>query len=88
MIRPVVAKLLRGVSAQRLIPRTEKGRTAAYGVLIPDEEMRDAIATGRDVLVRKTPLPESCRTLAEDLQELVDKGIVAPHAAEAVFSDL
>ena len=50
-IRRVISGILRGISSQRLLARAGgKGRVAAYGVLLPDDEMRRAIADGRDFM--------------------------------------
>lgn len=76
--RRILAEKLRGVCAQRLLERTDgKGRVAAYGVLVPDDQMRDAIAQGRDIFDRKTPLPDGCRTIAEDIKKLHSEGIIS-----------
>lgn len=57
--------------SQRLLPRKDgKGRVAAYGVLLPDDEMRKAILEGRDVFKRVSPLPDGCRTLDDSIEHL------------------
>ncbi|HIJ72595.1 MAG TPA: Flp pilus assembly complex ATPase component TadA [Candidatus Hydrogenedentes bacterium] len=78
-----LAGVLRAVSAQILLPRADgAGRVAAYGVLIPDEEMRQAIAEGRDFMSRKSPMPEGCQTIAEDVERLRNEGTITPETAE------
>jgi len=75
--RRILAEKLRGVCAQMLLERADgKGRIAVYGVLIPDDQMRKAIAEGRDVFDRKTPLPDGCRTIAEDIEKLHSEGVI------------
>jgi len=81
LYRRMLARVLRAVSAQILLPRAGgKGRVPAYGILIPDEEMRQAIAEGRDFMERRTPWPEGCQTIAEHLQRLLGEGIVSEEA--------
>ena len=81
--RKALARVLRGVSAQVLLPAKDKpGRTVAYGVLIPDDEMRAAIVEGRDVLARRSPLPEGCRTLDQDIERLANEGKVSQEVAD------
>jgi len=76
--------LLRAVSAQILLPRADgAGRGAAYGVLIPDDEMRQAIAEGRDFMSRKSPMPEGCQTIADDVERLRNEGIITAEKALA-----
>ena len=84
-----LAHYLRGVSTQRLLPRPDDmGRTAAYGVLIPDDEMRRAIAEGGDFMARETPMPEGCQTLAEDIERLRQDGAITDAVADAHIASL
>ena len=76
-----LAGSLRAVCAQVLVPAVKGGRVAAYGVIVPDAEMREAIAEGRDFRARHTPWPEGCRTLAEDIERLRIEGIIPDEAA-------
>ena len=77
VFRRRLAEILSGVSAQILLPRADgKGRVAAYGVLIPDDEMRQAIAEARNIFDRKTPLPQGCQSLSEDIENLFRQGII------------
>ncbi len=85
--RKALAHVLRGVSAQRLMPTADgKTRVAAYGVLIPDDEMREAIAEGRDFMARKTPWPEGCQTMAEHIQQLLAEGTIDEATAKRVLA--
>jgi twitching motility protein PilT len=45
--RRLVADLLRGVVAQRLLPRAPTGRVPLYELLLPDEALRAALREGR-----------------------------------------
>ena len=76
--RRILAEKLRGVCSQRLLPRADgKGLTAAYGILIPDDEMRKAIIEKRDISKRKTPLPKNCQTMNEYIKQLCQDGIIS-----------
>ncbi len=79
-----LAGALRAVTCQYLLPRAGgKGRVAAYGVLVPDEETRQAIVEGRNLRERTAPPPAGCRTLAEDIGRLSNEGVVSEEAAAA-----
>ncbi|MFC1677870.1 type IV pilus twitching motility protein PilT [Planctomycetota bacterium] len=87
--RRILSEKLRGVCAQVLLERADgKGRVAAYGVLIPDEKMRKAIAQGRDVFDRKTPLPQGCRTIAQDIENLCREGIIDQETRDKALIEL
>jgi hypothetical protein len=67
---------------QKLLPLAGKpGVTAAYGVLAPDKEMKRAIAEGRDVNDRTSPMPPGCQTLADDIRRLQADGLIAEQTA-------
>jgi twitching motility protein PilT len=81
--RRLLSRHLRAVLSQVLLQRADRpGRVPAYGLLLPDEAMRRAIAEGRDPFAGGGPLPDGCRTMAEDIRSLVDQGIVAPAVAD------
>lgn len=83
------ARALRIVTCQCLLPRTGgKGRVAAYGVLVPDEETRRAITEGADPRKRATPPPAGSRTLAEDIERLRKEGVVSEETAAAASAGL
>ncbi|GMU22927.1 MAG: twitching motility protein PilT [Phycisphaerae bacterium] len=85
--RRLLARHLRAVLAQVILPRADgPGRVPAYGLLLPDDAMREAIVEGHDVLDGSRPLPEGCRTLAEDVAHLRDEGIITPEAARVALS--
>ena len=75
--RQILAEKLRCACAQMLLERADgKGRVAAYGVLVPDDQMRKAIVEDHDIFDRKTPLPDGCRTIAEDIEKLHSEGVI------------
>jgi len=81
--RARLAAALRAVSVQTLLARSSgRGRAAAYGLLVPDKPMREAIAAGRDIHDRDTPLPEGCRALADDIRTLQSEGVITDQTAE------
>jgi twitching motility protein PilT len=82
-----LASVLRAVSVQRLLRKAGgKGRVAAYGVLIPDDDTRQAIVAGTDLKQRSAPLPEGCHTLADDIRRLREEGTVSADAAEEALT--
>ena len=87
VFRRALARTLRAVSVQRLIPAAEgKGVHAAYGLLIPDKEMRRAIAEGRDIFDRTAPLPDAFQTLADDVRQLRSDGKITEAAAKEILA--
>jgi len=83
------AEALRAVSAQVLLPKAAgKGRVAAYGVLVPDKQMRKAIAEGRDILERKDPLPKGCQRLADDIERLYDEKVITEESRNNALAEL
>ncbi|MFC1736959.1 ATPase, T2SS/T4P/T4SS family [Candidatus Hydrogenedentota bacterium] len=85
--RRALAGALRGISTQILLPKEAKGRTAAYAVLIPDDEMRRAMLEERDFMDRKT-LPEGSRTMAEDIEALRRDGVISDATATRALAGL
>jgi len=84
-----LAGVLRAVSVQRLFPKAhEKGVAAAYGVLIPDDETRQAIIDGTDLKKRATAPPPGCQTLAQDIERLRREGVISDETAESALADL
>jgi len=78
-----LARVLRAVSSQILVPAaSNKGRLAAMGVLIPDNEMRAAIANGSDFMTRRSPWPEGCQTMTGHLDDMVASGLITSEAAD------
>lgn len=88
-IRRQLSTILRCVSCQRLLPRAGgQGRVAAYGVLVPDDEMKNAITEGRDVLSRKTSLPDTCLSMKEEIERMASQGIITDETAKAYIETL
>jgi twitching motility protein PilT len=87
--RRELSRMLRCVSCQRLLPKASgQGRVAAYGVLVPDEEMRTAIAEGRDLLARRTPFPDGCISMAAEIRRMADDGTVSHQTASDYLAGL
>lgn len=82
-----LARGLGAVSAQRLLPAKKGGRLAAYGVLIPDEEMRSAIAECRDFIGRRSSLPPGCQTMIESIRALETSGSITPETAQKAIRE-
>jgi|TARA_B100000315_G_C14580397_1_gene590175 Tfp pilus assembly pilus retraction ATPase PilT len=86
--RKDLAKVLRCVSSQRLLPKIGGGREAAFGVLVPDDEMRGAIAEGRDVMDRKRGMPDGYRSISDDITRLRDEGVISKETATRTLGEL
>lgn len=88
-VRHALARVLRCVSCQRLLPKSVgPGRVAAYGVLLPDEEMKEAIAEGRDVLSRRSPMPDCCLSMRAEVERMAGEGIISEETAKAYLADM
>ena len=87
--RRELSRILRCVSCQRLLPKAAGGgRVAAYGVLAPDQEMRSAIAEGRDVLARRSPMPERCLDMRSEIERMARDGIISDETARIHLAEL
>lgn len=83
------AEALRCLTALKLFPKAEgPGRAAAYSVLVPDDEMRAAIAAGGDVFERKNPLPDGCRDFAASIRSLVEREVISKETARPGLAGL
>jgi len=83
------AEALRCLAALKLFPKAEgSGRVAAYSVLVPDDEMRAAIAGGRAVFERETPLPAGCQDFATSIGSLVERGVITEDVARQGLAEL
>ena len=84
-----LARYIEAVCAQKLLERADgKGQVAVYGVLIPDDQMRKAIAEGCDIFDRKTPLPDGCQTIAEDIEKLQREGVIDEKTMDKALNEL
>jgi twitching motility protein PilT len=86
--RKALAGILKCVSCQRLIPKVSGGRVAAFGVLVPDEEMKTAIAEGSDIYSRRKPLPDYCLSMRDEIYRMASEGIVGKDIAKAYLADV
>jgi twitching motility protein PilT len=81
------AQMLRAVSVQKLLRNASgKGRVAAYAVLTPDDETREAMLKGDDLRKRSKPLPKGCQTLADHIRRLEKEGLVTKETAEEALA--
>jgi twitching motility protein PilT len=86
VFQKALARALRMVvTTVLLIPAAGTGRIAAWGVLIPDAPMRDAIAAGTSVLDRAA-LPPGCQLLEQDVRRLATEGIVTKEEAHRALA--
>jgi twitching motility protein PilT len=87
--RSQLARSLRAVAAQQLIPAADdRGHVAAFGVLVPDDAMRQAIVSGNPILERDAALPEGCQSLRDDITRLVRDGAIAEADARGALAGL
>jgi twitching motility protein PilT len=85
-IRSQLGATLLGVIAQRLLPRIDGGRIAAFEVLLSTHAVRNLIREGKTEQLRNimvTGQRSGMYTLEDSLRRLVEQGIVSPEAAEA-----
>jgi twitching motility protein PilT len=86
--RRILAEKLLGVCTQILLERADgKGKVVACGVLIPDELMRKAILEERDVLDGRTLLPQGCKTIAQDIKQLCEEGLITQKTADSALAE-
>lgn len=89
IFRRHLSETLRVICAQVLLPHaTQPTRVPAYGVLIPDAEMRAAILAGADVAIRERPLPEGSLDISDDIDRLRRHGVISDEAARAALDSL
>lgn len=86
--RRELARVLRLVCAQVLLPARQGGRLAAYDVLVADQAMREAIAQGKPVLERSAPLPEGCQKFEQSIAALASAGEVEQQAVTAAMESI
>ncbi len=88
-IRTVLAEVLRAVVAQQLLRKKEKGRVAAFEVLIGSTALSNAIREGKTGLINnqiQTGKSRGMVSMDQSLGELLRGGIVTPgEALERAF---
>lgn len=87
-IAKALAKHVGALCCQKLLPGAKGGRVAAYAVLIPDAEMRKAIAEGRDPMVRESPMPPECQTMEQAIQHLLEQGDITAETAHEALAEI
>ena len=83
-IRTVLAEVLRAVVAQQLLKKKERGRTAAYEILLGSTALSNAIREGKTGLINnqiQTGRAKGMIGMDQSLAELVRNGAVAPEQA-------
>ena len=86
VFQQALAQALRMVVTTALLtPADGKKRIAAWGVLIPDTQMREAIAAGTSVLDRAA-VPPGCQLLEEDIRRLAAEGTVTESEARRALA--
>ena len=83
-IRVQLASTLAGVVAQRLVPRVELGRVAAFEILVATPAVRNLIRMGKTSQIRNvimTSRHEGMQTLEMSLSDLVQQGTITYDAA-------
>jgi len=82
-----LATVLRAVSVQKLLALAGKpGVVSAFGLLIPDKEMRQAIVEGKDTKDRTSPLPVGCQSLSDEIRRFQKAGIITDTTASEALS--
>ena len=85
-IRSQLGATMLGVIAQRLLPRVDGGRIAAFEVLLSTPAVRNLIREGKTEQLRNimvTGQRLGMHTLEASLRYLVEQGVVTPEAAAA-----
>jgi len=81
--------VLLAVSAQCLLRYAGgPGRVAAYGLVIPDDRIRQAIREGTDLAAMDHALPSDSLSLSAEIERLRDEAVVSSDAAEAALATL
>jgi twitching motility protein PilT len=86
-IRRRLAGVLRATSVQVLLRKVGgKGRVAAYGVMIPDEETRRTIIDGKELAPWTACTRPGGQTLAEGIRRFRDAGTISAEEAERALA--
>ena len=86
-VRTQLADSLQAVVSQRLVPRREGGRIAAFEILVANSAVRNLVREGRTSQLRNqimTGTREGMQTLEASLSALVEAGLVTLEAASAL----
>ncbi|MGH8985355.1 MAG: type IV pilus twitching motility protein PilT [Acidimicrobiia bacterium] len=86
-VRSQLASGLLGVVAQRLLPRVDAGRVAAFEVLLATPATRNLIREGKTEQLRNvmaTGQRDGMQTLEDSLRSLVEEGVITPEVATGV----
>ncbi|MEW6154324.1 MAG: type IV pilus twitching motility protein PilT [Actinomycetota bacterium] len=91
-VKVQLAGSLAGVVSQRLLPRVDGGRVAAFEVLVATHAVRNLIKEGKTRQIRNVILTgrrQGMRTLENSLTELVERGLVSYEEAvsRSLFPD-
>jgi twitching motility protein PilT len=79
-IKVQLAAVLHGVLAQRLVPKIDGGRAAAFEILVANGAVRNLIRQGKTAQLRsaiQTGMGEGMQTLEMALSDLVARGVVS-----------
>jgi twitching motility protein PilT len=83
-VRSQLASGLLGVVAQRLLPRIDGGRVAAFEILLATPATRNLIREGKTEQLRNimaTGQRDGMQTLEDSLRSLVEQGVLTPEVA-------
>jgi len=83
-MRTVLAEVLRAVVAQQLLKKKERGRVAAYEILLGSTALANAIREGKTSQINnmiQTGKARGMIAMDQSLAELLRSGVVAPDAA-------
>ncbi|MDQ1723583.1 MAG: twitching motility protein PilT [Frankiaceae bacterium] len=86
-IKIQLSSALQAVIYQRLVPRVDGGRIAAYEVLLANSPVRNLIREGKSRQIRNvitTSTREGMQTLEMSLTDLVSKGTITQQAAQGI----
>jgi twitching motility protein PilT len=85
-VRSQLASGLLGVVAQRLLPRADGGRVAAFEILLATTATRNLIREGKTEQLRNimaTGQQSGMQTLEDSLRTHVERGVITPEVATA-----
>lgn len=87
--RKNLSEVLRAISTQKLLPKKSgRGRTCAYGLIVPDDHMLSAIAKGEELSINERHLSNGNCTLAQDIARLCEEGEISEETKLRAFEEL